>query len=177
MIPWGTLTTGAVGLAGIGGTLWQGKRAREAASSDLRESLNTASKNLLTSINAENERARIAEKRRIYAHFIAALGDLLKTWDQANTRDRAEALTGALAAVSELRLIAPNDLGSQAESLLTITAAPGQMRGDWAMTRLLLIYAMRADLGEADPLSPTQRDKLAELLQSAQPTVSSEPDK
>jgi hypothetical protein len=161
-------------MAGIVGTLWQGKRAREAAAGDLRQSLDTGSKNLLTSIGAENERVRIAEKRRIYAHFIATLGELLKTWNQVNTRDRAEALTGALAAVAELRLIAPNDLGSQAESVLTFTAAPGPVSSDWAMVRLLLINAMRADLGEADPLSPAQRDKLAELLQPAQPATLNE---
>ena len=46
------ISTGVVGLAGIVGTFRSGKR----------------------SINAENERARLAEKRRIYAAYHASLG-------------------------------------------------------------------------------------------------------
>jgi hypothetical protein len=103
MIPWSNIVTGAVGLAGTGGTLWQGQRGREASSKDLNHSLEVGAANLITSINADNERARIAEKRRIYASFIATLGNLLKTWNQVNTMPRAEALVGSLAAAAELR--------------------------------------------------------------------------
>jgi hypothetical protein len=46
-VPWSELITGVVGLAGIGGTLWQGQRTRE----------------------ADSNRDWIAEKRRVYARF------------------------------------------------------------------------------------------------------------
>jgi hypothetical protein len=74
--PWATVITGIVGLAGIGGTLWQGKRARETASKDLRESLNANSRNLQLSINAEDGRHRRAEKREVYAACIAAFAEM-----------------------------------------------------------------------------------------------------
>jgi uncharacterized protein YbjT (DUF2867 family) len=61
----GAISTGVVGLAGIGGTLWQGKRAREAQTADLKTSLDATAENLQRSLNTENERARLAEKRRI----------------------------------------------------------------------------------------------------------------
>src|SRR5215471_18310757 len=67
------ITTGVVGLAGIGGTLWQGKRSREAQTADLKASLDATADNLKVGINAENERARLAEKRRIYARCTTAL--------------------------------------------------------------------------------------------------------
>src|SRR5262245_31553900 len=55
------IVIGVVGLAGIAAVYWQGKRAAEAASENLRRS-----------IDAENERAQLAEKRRIYAACQAA---------------------------------------------------------------------------------------------------------
>ncbi len=75
--------TGVVGLTGIGGALWQAKRAREAAaedakanreaaSSDLQASMRQTTSNLVVSINAEDKRADIATKRRIYAECLAA---------------------------------------------------------------------------------------------------------
>src|SRR5215470_453593 len=57
---WPAIVTG-IALAGIAATYWQGKRATQAASENLRNS-----------IDAENERARLAEKRRIYAACQAA---------------------------------------------------------------------------------------------------------
>jgi len=54
--------TGIVGLAGIGGTLVSAKITRKSAAENLR-----------TSIGAEDERARLAEKRRIYAQALASL--------------------------------------------------------------------------------------------------------
>jgi len=173
MIPWSNIVTGTVGLAGIGGTLWQGKRSREASSKDLNHSLEVGAANLITSINADNERARIAEKRRIYASFIATLGGLLKTWNQVNTIPRAEALVGSLAAAAELRLIAPGDLGVKAETVLTIAAASGQIHEKFGILRLLLIYSMRADLGEASPLSPEQEQVFKEYSQSTLAAMSS----
>ena len=47
------IAAGVVGVAGIIGTAWQGKRGREAQSKDLRDSINTAADNLRDSIDAE----------------------------------------------------------------------------------------------------------------------------
>jgi len=49
MFPWETLITGAVGLVGIGGTLWQGKRAREAQTADVKAKLDATAENLVRS--------------------------------------------------------------------------------------------------------------------------------
>jgi hypothetical protein len=68
--------TGAVGIAGIAGTLWQEKKARESQSRDLKLSIDSAAENLRMSLKAEDARAKIAEKRRIYARCAAAIDDL-----------------------------------------------------------------------------------------------------
>jgi hypothetical protein len=62
-----------VGLAGIGGTLWQGKRSREAQTVNLKQSLDAATENLKIGIGAEKERMQLTEKRRTYA-CIPSLG-------------------------------------------------------------------------------------------------------
>lgn len=54
--------TGAVGIAGIGGTVLSATITRKSAAENLR-----------ISIDAENERIKLAEKRRIYAQALAAI--------------------------------------------------------------------------------------------------------
>ena len=61
MVPWSQIITGVVGLAGIGGTLWQGMRASA----------------------AENKRDWLIEKRRIYAQFQTAA----ETYSRASIRN------------------------------------------------------------------------------------------
>jgi hypothetical protein len=176
MVPWGTLMTGAVGLAGIGGTFWQGKRAREAASRDLRESLDTGTRNLLTSISAENERVRIAEKRRIYATCQASFENILQPVmahrgiaDSPSSEERGAVAAAVLAAetamsaaLSELKLIAPGRVGRVADDVASWIR--GYMRAtlhgarrpfsesesaeEYGALRYQLYIAMRADLGE-----------------------------
>src|SRR5215469_3518258 len=81
MFPWDTLITGAVGLAGIGGTLWQGKRSREAQTADLKTSLDATADNLKASINAEKERARLAQKRQMYVDCMTAFAEMISAAD------------------------------------------------------------------------------------------------
>jgi hypothetical protein len=59
----GTLGTATVGVAGIMATYWSAAKARI-----------TQNSNLQLTINAENERVRLAEKRRVYAAYMSAIG-------------------------------------------------------------------------------------------------------
>jgi hypothetical protein len=65
-VDWAQVTpvaiTGAVGIAGVAGTIIAAKLAG-----------NTATQNVRLSVNAEDDRARLADKRRIYARAIAAI--------------------------------------------------------------------------------------------------------
>jgi hypothetical protein len=110
--PWSTVITGVVGLAGIGGTLWQGKRARETASKDLRESLHANTRNLLLSISAENYRQHRAEKKEIYAACLAELAKMVQAavvfatrWTSTNNDVREDAVENFDRAVMETLVI------------------------------------------------------------------------
>lgn len=58
----GTLGTGIVGLAGIAATYWSASKARIAQAKDLQ-----------FRINADNDRIRLTDQRRIYAAFMGAV--------------------------------------------------------------------------------------------------------
>ena len=97
---------------------WQGKRAREATSKDLRDSL-----------QADTDRALKADRRNVYARFLATInktmaasGLLGDAWT-ANQEDTARlvlhsahtpTMTELYAAVAEVRLIAPAAIGDTA---------------------------------------------------------------
>jgi hypothetical protein len=170
------ISTGVVGLAGIGGTLWQGKRAREAQTADLKGSLDATAKNLRLGINAEDNRARIAEKRRIYAAYQAALSELaaavfhnVSLDISASHDERTEAQVKILkarekvfATVSEVHLIAPKNVAKLAANAggsmmklmrLIEKSESGDYESDLGegnTIRESLYAAMRADLGETD---------------------------
>jgi hypothetical protein len=163
VFPWETLITGAVGLAGIGGTLWQGTRSREAASKDLKASLDATAENLNLSINAENERARLAEKQRVYARCLAAFAGLIDpiAKNHAFGSETEDVLAASLAteygtalatqqnAVSELLLIAPVDvrqLALKASTKLMHDDGSEVAGAEFRAVRDRLIQAMRADL-------------------------------
>jgi hypothetical protein len=141
MVPWSTIITGAVGVAGIFGTLlsarWQ-----------------TAGVKL--GIAAEDERAKRAEKRRIYAVSYAALSDGLMAMSRNESSKSGSdvtafhsALVGASNAAWELQLIASADVSRHARDALN---ALQQGDGETLLESLsALIPAMRADLG-IDPL-------------------------
>jgi hypothetical protein len=135
------ITTGVVGIAGIGGTLWSGKR----------------------NINAENERARRAEKRLIYARCLAGLGDLAaasamdKSMKENPSSSRATlddagkghmtAYTHATNLYFELMLIAPSTVHDLAYKA---TTAANHTEKNVGTLIGALKEAMRADLGETD---------------------------
>jgi hypothetical protein len=165
------IVIGVVGLAGIAATYWQGKRATEAASQNLRRS-----------IDAGNQRALLADKRRIYAACQAAFTAMriesithrvaYQPPPSQEHRDAAElALNQArwamLNATGELLLIAPTAVRKLAEDLtdsyLSYTTAtmrgasldePAEQAGHMQNE---LYDAMRADLGEpAEPAEPAE---------------------
>lgn len=137
MVPWSTIITGAVGVAGIGGTLlsarWQ-----------------TASVKL--SIAAEDAQAKLAEKRRIYAAASAALNNGLVAMSAMNVsvNDSDTAALSSLLVTAgniawELQLIASAEVGRHARDALN---ALREGDGDTLLESLAaLIPAMRADLG------------------------------
>jgi hypothetical protein len=156
---WATVVTGVVGLAGIGGTLfaaWLASRSQ--------------TKNLQLSINAENERQRLADKRRIYAKFMesvtAVIGSALKL--QRNRADATEEEVRAMVTAvdeatgymvntgNEVVLIGPPSLGTLAEEIRreladrVAVAQRGRIADLGFQDRRRELYeAMRADLGES----------------------------
>ena len=163
------VVTGVVGLAGIAATYWQGKRATEAASENFRRS-----------IGVQEERARLAEKRRIYATCQAAFTAMriesithrvaYQPPPDQEQRDAAELALNQvqramLNATSELLLIAPNgvrkiaaDLADIYVSYITATvhgASLDEPTGPAALMQDQLYDAMRADLAEpGQPAEP-----------------------
>ena len=102
---WGTIiptaVTGVVGLAGIGGSIASASLASKSASEDLKRN-----------ISAENARLKRADKRLIYASFLAAVTKLddLSLNRKEDHRDLQEFLDterAAWLAVQEIILIGP----------------------------------------------------------------------
>lgn len=137
-----SVVTGVVGLAGIGGALWQAKRAREAAakeakadreaaSTDLQASMRQTADNLVVSINAEDKRADVATKRLIYAACLAAFQQVMRAavnYRTARTTQTEEQRKPLIEkqedvqdkmyqAMGELLLIAPYDIAQLADML------------------------------------------------------------
>jgi hypothetical protein len=144
-----SIATGFAALVGIGGTAYLAKRAsadakkslqaasndataiREAASNDLQASIKAATEQLATSINAEDRRAHITEKRRIYASVLAALNEVTiaaTAYRVARLGDNEEerlaavsrqtrAQEGMFQAIGELMLIAPPTVAGNAIAL------------------------------------------------------------
>jgi hypothetical protein len=116
--------TAIAAIGGIWGTARQARRAREAATRDLKENLIAANKNLQLSIEAEDDRARRAEKRQLYAGCLAAINAAIpalvedRAARSSNDKDqrssafkRAQlARTTVLNAAMELELVAPDSV-------------------------------------------------------------------
>jgi hypothetical protein len=167
-----TIVTGLVGLGGIGGAAWQAKQSREAATADLRRSLDAATENLRLGIAAGNERARVAERRHIYAEYLAAVNAQLlafhRLFDARRKEEGKQAIDSMWREIEShttegnnarmaLDLIASEGVIEQAvritDSLNEIEQAVRESQTEEAWTGLadldLLGNAMRADLGEA----------------------------
>lgn len=162
--------TGAVGLGGIGASLWQAKKGREAARADLKASLDASTASLIRSLDAEDKRVREAEKRRLYAASLAAFNETISALIEHSTSSResgkqeeslprlARAQESMNRSLEELMLIAPRDVGVPAVDLSNfirefIRKARPDERPNVKLAGLMrtgLLRAMRDDLGEGN---------------------------
>jgi hypothetical protein len=173
-VDWATVASGAitgvVGIAGVAGTILAAKIAG-----------NSATENARLGISAESDRARLAEKRRIYARAIAAVdagflaarsavsadraayGQASTASDEANleaaarlreaTAEWKAGVETATFAVTELQLIAPLPVGELARTAL-ISLSDQDPNAD---ARNALLKALRVDLDqEAQQSTPPE---------------------
>jgi len=136
------IAAGVVGLAGIGGTIWAGR----------------------ISINADYQRARLADKRRIYAAYLAAIYDfyaVVRSGRDLTTEPGRSKLEKATKLIfdteCEVSLIAPKSIDQLAVGLAGILfnyadalkeqPNPPQPAGA-DPAREELVGRMRVDLGE-----------------------------
>lgn len=161
--------TGVVGVAGIGAALISSRSERSAQI-----------KRIQVSIDAEDKRARLNEKRRIYALYLASLDKSIEatgklaTYGAAVSKEerramvfqQGEALTAMVSLSYELLLIAPESVGRLADeacAILSVEAATiedgreSDIDDEFVEAREKLYRAMREDLGEP-PHSPFHLD-------------------
>lgn len=151
--------TGAVGIAGVAGTITAAKLGAR-----------TATQNVRLSVSAEDRRARLADKRQIYARALTAVDiavrraayehgrrEKLGTVDATAARESYEALLRAGEALSELQLLASSPvIDASVEAMASLTAFredkasldERKTTDAYAKTRAALWAALRADLEE-----------------------------
>jgi hypothetical protein len=134
---------------------------------DLKTSLDATADNLRAGINAEDSRARLAEKRRVYSAFLAAVDKLtMEILQRAVSGKKSPSMfgpgtvpTAMLKALGDLELIAPaniSQLANEIRGMLVGEAAKieiGLQDHDAAPTGVKkdeVLKAMRADTGETD---------------------------
>ena len=171
----GATVVAAIG--GIWGTARQASRGREAAAEDLKKSLDAAAANIRLNIIADDERARIAEKRRIYAacqaSFIAMIGPVIRhrrEFSAATTPEQREAARSRLDTPRAAMFLqrservevdsAPPDIGELANAVErnfmtfisdtndgALLASSGVLMPEVAVMQNRLYDLMRQDLG------------------------------
>jgi hypothetical protein len=163
-VDWATVAsvaiTGAVGIAGVAGTIIAariaGKSARESA---------------MLSVNAENRRVRLADKRRVYAHAIAALDAAAVAEDRARHAGSGAQASQLTAELSELSA----DLGQiRAETEAEEAEAFGQKidaLGQKAEALGRKADALNETLDQADATQNPAWDAVSEVSLIAPPPV------
>ena len=162
MTSWDVVVTALVGVAGIGGTILTAWLTTKSQAENLRYSIQT-----------ENERARLAETRSIYAEFFASMDRIIITINrlrnlfmlpdsprrgELKTKVEDE-LSELYVKLSELLLRGPTGAGSVAHELAFMLREysekalndeiPDNLPDEWAHKRRQLLYVMRSDLGES----------------------------
>ena len=157
----GVVVTGTVGLAGVAGVVWTSHRERRLNAVIYRASL-----------VAEDKRAALADKRRIYAAFLAHLStlsrlraELQRPFDKesmerkALVADAMSMLERLNSLLYEILLIAPDDvmtaalLANKDAADRTIDAVKGSLTRSNSDLREDLITLMRNDLEASRPSS------------------------
>jgi hypothetical protein len=162
-----TAGTAIVGMAGIAATYLSGRRA-----------LIAQSRNMELQIGAERERTRLADKRRIYAAFIAATSRYVaaaqslavaRVKNAAGSRvtvlrsELDQAMTAMLSILGEIRLIAPEKLVIFSLEVVQKVTTTADLTDTFPELRDVLYELMRADLGEP----PQPRISVPELVAQA----------
>ena len=145
-----TAITGAVGIAGVAGTVVSARSASKSATKDL-----------MLQINAENNRANLAEKRRVYAACMAALSETYgitlgyatdaEVGSESYKAVFQRSYRSLVAIVPEVNLIAPTEvreLLSKCVGWFTSRPLRGEKKEgtDFNAIRRPLYDSMRADL-------------------------------
>ena len=153
MLDWiASLGTAIVGFTGIIATYRSGSMAR------ISQAIN-----LELSINAENDRCRLAEKRRIYAAFMGSASSYVaaeRALSAARCKGASEKRLGELrtelnqvmvtmlTALCELRLIATEDLAIVAVNTVQRLTTSENLASEFPELRDALYEVMRTDLNE-----------------------------
>lgn len=137
-----TAVTGAVGVAGIAGSIVSARIASR-----------SAEKTQQLSISAEDKRAGLAEKRRVYAALLTTMGTYVGARMRGNKAETALAEAAAVSAGFEVQLIAPSELGDDAISVLRmaekIDVTSEAVDQAFVVAVKKLTSSMRDDLGGA----------------------------
>ena len=159
------LVTGIASISAVGISFFSARTAIKAATEQLR-----------TSITAEDARAKLAEKRRIYADYLSSLTNSFHASADAryhkNKRSKefraAEAEANrtrfeSMHALNVVRLICSREVSSLASSTLMSLARAldsGSSHIEFVEELAGLTLAMRMDLGEAGPPDVTSLEAL-----------------
>jgi len=148
----GAIGPSAVGVIGIVATYWTGRKV-----------LFVQTRNIELQIRVESERARVAEKRQIYATFVAMTSKyvaVVHSLAVERTRNGSEiqlasiraeldqAMQSMLTSLGEIRLIAPEGLAIMSVKVVQKLTTTEDLASIFPEMREKLYVAMRADLGE-----------------------------
>jgi hypothetical protein len=155
------IVTGAVGVAGIVGTLASARITRTSAANNLR-----------LSITAEDTRQRRAEKRQIYAAYLGSINQAINAIGQEETAAAAELLPSVTkkimgltisyaTAQAEAQQALTTMINAQAE--LELVAPPEVVKQSVKVRQLIATWYQKSDKNEQAPIWKSLATELADL--------------